>query len=54
MAKKQKMINSSECEKCKFCKIEEISKAKIVIHCEAKGKDYLYGQFIPCDNMTKK
>ncbi len=49
-----KMINTSECEKCKFGIVEEVSKARVVVHCTVKNKDYIYGACIPCDNREKK
>lgn len=48
------VINTSECEKCEYGTIEEISKAKIIVHCSDKNKTYYYGACIPCENFSKK
>jgi len=50
----EKMILTSECEKCTYCILDENDKAKIIIHCTAKNKDYIYGQRIPCKDKTIK
>jgi len=42
-------ILSTECEKCAYGTVNEISKAKIKIHCSIKNKEYYYGQYIPCE-----
>lgn len=46
----EKMICSSECVDCVYCTLNEISKAKVKIVCSIKGKEFYYGQMIPCDN----
>lgn len=43
------MKTTSECEKCKYCKIDDTNKAKLIILCQLKNKKYIYGQVIPCD-----
>lgn len=49
MAKKRRsMICTSECVNCIHSNISsEIVKNKF--HCNAKNKDYFYGQYVPCD-----
>lgn len=44
------MINSSECEFCKYGTLDETNKAKIMVYCAVKDKRYIYGQCIPCDD----
>ena len=49
MAKKKgHIICTSECE---FCIHSDLSKENIntKFHCDAKNKDYIYGQYVPCD-----
>lgn len=48
------MILTSECEKCVYGTIDESNKARIKVICQDKGKEYHYGQCIPCENMKKK
>ena len=48
------MIITSECENCEYGTIDESDKAKIIVHCEYKGKNYYYGQCVPCENKRKK
>lgn len=49
-----KMINTSECEKCANCVINDTNKARIIVHCKAKNKDYIYGACIPCEEKVSK
>lgn len=49
-----KMIITSECEHCKYGVIDDSNKAKIVVYCNYKEKEYLYGQCIPCDYYEEK
>lgn len=42
-------ILSTNCEKCAYGIVNEISKAKIKIHCSIKNKEHYYGQYIPCE-----
>ena len=54
MAKQsENMINTSECKECEHGSLEKISKSKILVHCNDKGRCYLYGQYVPCDNKRK-
>lgn len=43
------MINTSECEFCTHSLLNEENKAKIMVYCRVKDKNYIYGQCIPCD-----
>ena len=47
----EKMILTSECEKCSHCSLDESNKAKIIIHCNLKDHDYIYGQRIKNTKM---
>lgn len=44
-------ILAEECVKCTYGSYH--NGAKKPIHCERKGKDYFYGQYIPCDLSRK-
>lgn len=49
MAKRRgNMICTSECSGCVH---SDISKENVnkQFHCDAKNKDYFYGQYVPCD-----
>lgn len=49
MAKKSKdMICTSECVDCIHSDLDP-QKVKLKFHCKAKSKDYIYGQYVPCD-----
>ena len=48
------MILTSQCETCIYGILDENNKARINVHCKARGKTYCYGQCIPCDDFTKK
>lgn len=48
------MILTSECENCKYGIIDDRNKARLKIMCTYKGKEYYYGQCIPCENKVKK
>lgn len=46
------MILTSECEECTYGILDDRDKARLKIVCTLKGKEYFYGQCIPCDNKT--
>ena len=48
-----KMINTSECEKCKHGTVDDTNKARVKVHCDIKNKDYIYGACIPCEDKEK-
>lgn len=48
-----KMINTSECEKCRFGSVDDSDKARVKVFCSKKEKSYYYGQCIPCDDKEK-
>ena len=35
--------------KCTYSTIDDTNKAKVIIHCKAKGKEFIYGQYVECD-----
>lgn len=47
------MILTSECENCIYGTIIEDDKSHIKVKCTQKGKEYYYGQRIPCNCMIK-
>ena len=48
------MILTSECEECGYGIIDDRDKARIKVVCTDKGREYHYGQCIPCDNKKRK
>ena len=47
------MINTSECEECKYGTVIEEDKAHIKVYCAIKDKYYFFGQCIQCINKEK-
>lgn len=47
---KAKVINTSECEGCKYADLDESDKAKIIVTCKLRNKKYIYGQYIFCED----
>ena len=43
------LIKTSECVKCAHSHIDDTNKAKVIIHCKAKGKEFIYGQYVECN-----
>lgn len=54
MEKLENVIITSECEECIYSNIDESNKSKIIIHCNKKRKDYIWGQCIPCEDKEVK
>ena len=48
------LIKTSECVKCTHSTIDDTDKSKVIIRCEAKGKEYIYGQYVECDLKKRK
>lgn len=48
------LICSDECEKCINCTLDESNRAKVKVICSAKEKEYYYGQYVNCDDFSKK
>ena len=44
-----KVILTSECETCKYGRIDDSDKSRVKAICSYKNKTYFYGQCIPCD-----
>lgn len=45
-----KVNNSAECEKCIYGKVDNSDKAKVMIYCTSKDKNYIYGRRINCED----
>ena len=43
------LIKTSECVKCTHSTIDDTNKAKVIVHCKAKGKEFIYGQYVERD-----
>ena len=48
------MILTSECEKCAYGSVDDSNKARVKVKCSIKGKEYHWGQCIPCDTFKKE
>lgn len=49
-----KTINTSECEECINCTLDDGNKARVKVFCSTKNKTYYYGQTVPCENKEIK
>lgn len=49
-----KMINTSECESCKYSTIDDTNKSRVKVHCSLREKTYYYGQCIPCEDKENR
>lgn len=47
------MINTSECEYCRYGTVDETDKSRIKVYCSLREKTYWYGQCIQCDSKVK-
>lgn len=56
MATKNKIntILTSSCPECKYCIMDEKSKAVIKVICSAHDKTYNYGQRVECNEFEEK
>ena len=43
-----------DCENCEYSSINDHDKARVKVYCAVRGKEYYYGQCIPCDDKRKK
>lgn len=41
------------CEDCRHATIIEESKSKVIVHCGARDKDYIWGKCVPCNDKSK-
>jgi len=49
------LIKTSECRKCTHSTIDDTNKAKVIVRCDASGKEYIYGQYVECEvKKTRK
>ena len=48
------VINTSECENCKHGVVDDSNRATVKVYCKARGKNYYFGQVIPCEDKEKK
>lgn len=48
------IIAGEECGNCIYATINDRDVARIKVVCAAKGKEYYYGQCIPCELKVKK
>ena len=46
-----KVNNSTKCEKCIYGSIDDSNKAKVIVRCSKKNKEYFYGQRINCEDV---
>ena len=45
--------NTSYCENCRYCTLDESNKAKIMVTCDFDGKTRIYGQYVDCDRKEE-
>lgn len=48
------LIKTSECRKCAHSTIDATDKSKVIVRCEAKGKEFIYGQYVECDIKKRR
>lgn len=49
------IIIGKDCEECVHCVIHEESKARVKVACQYRdGKEFFWGQNIPCENKVKR
>ena len=39
-----------DCENCEYSSINDHDKARVKVYCAVRGKEYYYGQCIPCED----
>lgn len=44
-----KTCTTADCEKCKFCTLDESNSAKIMVYCSIDDKWRIYGSFLNCE-----
>lgn len=47
------IIAGQECLDCEYSTINDHDKARIKVVCAVRGKEYYYGQCIPCEDKKK-
>lgn len=49
------IIIGKDCEDCIYCVVNEENKARVKVSCQYRdGKEFYWGQNIPCENKSKK
>ena len=48
------VILTNQCENCRYGTVIEESKSVIKVYCSNKERRFFWGQYIQCDNFTKK
>lgn len=48
------IIAGKECEKCIYATIDETDKSRIRVYCDARDRQYYWGQNVPCDDIRLK
>jgi hypothetical protein len=48
------IICGDYCTDCIYADIDDTNKSKIIVHCDAKARDYYWGQCIPCELKKKR
>ena len=47
------IIAGKDCENCVYASIDETDKSRIRVYCDARDKQYYWGQNIQCDDKKK-
>ncbi len=47
------IIAGDKCEKCKYGTLDETNRAKIMVYCALKERQYIYGECIRCEDFLK-
>ena len=53
MQKNMKINDTSYCEGCKFCTMDDSNKAKIMMYCELDEKNRIYGAYVDCERKEE-
>ena len=48
------VIITSQCEFCEYGIVDDTNKARVMVSCDYKNKQYYYGQCIQCENFKKR
>ena len=44
------IIAGQDCDNCIYATVEEETKGRVKIHCDARDRRYWWGQNVPCDD----
>lgn len=50
----QTIICGKDCDDCKYASFNEKDKARVIVHCAARNRNYYYGQSVQCDDKERK